>query len=202
MRDRPFPSARRAATIGAVTEADFAGAVARHRSELHRHCARLVGAADADDALQETFLRAWRALHTHRSAPRPWLYRIATNVCCDVLAKRGAHASLDDATAAPCEHQPDAVVIAKETVELALLTAIRGLPERQHASLLLRDVLRCSAGETAGAMALSVAATNSALQRGREGLRARLGPSRLDWATARPTAGERHLLDGLVAACT
>jgi RNA polymerase sigma-70 factor (ECF subfamily) len=94
------------------------------------------------------------------------------------------------------------VVIAKETVELALLTAIRGLPERQHASLLLRDVLRCSAGETAGAMALSVAATNSALQRGRAGLRARLAASRLDWAATPPTTGERDLLAGLVAACT
>jgi RNA polymerase sigma-70 factor (ECF subfamily) len=202
MRDRPFPLPRRAATIGAVTEADFATAVARHRRELHRHCARLVGAADADDALQETFLRAWRARHTQRSAARPWLYRIASNVCWDLLAKRGAHACLDDATVAPCEQQPDAVVIAKETVEVALLTALRGLPERQHASLLLRDVLRCSAGEAAGALALSVAASNSALQRGRQGLRARLGASRLDWAAARPTAGERNLLDGLVAACT
>src|SRR5689334_9417473 len=129
MRDRPFPLARRAATITAVTEADFATAVARHRRELHRHCARLVGAADADDAVQETFLRAWRALHTQRATARPWLYRIATNVCCDALAKRHTHVSLDDATVAPCDEQPDAVVIAKETVELALLTAIRGLPE-------------------------------------------------------------------------
>ena len=203
MRDRPFPFARRAATIAAVTEpAAFASAVARHRGELHRHCVRLVGPADADDALQETFLRAWRALHTHRSALRPWLYRIATNVCRDAVARRGADIALDDTALAPGEQEPEAVVIAKETVELALLTAIRGLPARQHGSLLLRDVLRCSAGETASALSLSVAATNSALQRGRRGLRARLGPSRLEWATARPTARERHVLDGLVAACS
>jgi RNA polymerase sigma factor (sigma-70 family) len=202
MRDRPFPLPRPRASIGAVTEPDFALAVDRHRPELHRHCLRLVGAADADDALQDTLLRAWRARHTRRAALRPWLYRIATNVCHDVRTRRPASAALDDTAPAPREHEPDAVVIAKETVELALLAALRGLPARQHGSLLLRDVLRCSADETATALSLSRAATNSALQRGRHGLRARLGPSRLDWASARPTAGERPLLDGLVAACT
>jgi RNA polymerase sigma factor (sigma-70 family) len=202
MHDRPFPFARRRARIGAVTEPDFATAVARHRPELHRHCARLVGPADADDALQDAFLRAWRARHTRRAALRPWLYRIATNACHDVRSRRAADAALDEAAAAPREHEPEAQVIAKETVELALLTALRRLPERQHASLLLRDVLRCSSDETAAAMALSVAATNSALQRGRAGLRARLGPSRLDWAATPPTPGERDLLAGLVAACT
>jgi RNA polymerase sigma-70 factor (ECF subfamily) len=201
MRDRPFPFARRGASMAAVTEPDFAAAVARHRRELHRHCTRLVGPADADDALQDALLRAWRARHTRRAALRPWLYRIATNACHDLRAGQAADAALDEAAAAPYEQEPEALVIARETVELALLTALR-LPARQHGSLLLRDVLRCSAGETAGAMSLSVAATNSALQRGRAGLRARLGPSRLDWAAPRPTPGERHRLAGLVAACT
>jgi RNA polymerase sigma factor (sigma-70 family) len=201
MRNRPFPFARRDATIAAVTEAAFSAAVARHHGELRRHCARIVGAGDADDALQETFLRAWRARGTSRGVLRPWLYRIATNVCCDLLAQRPAHLPLDDDTDVPGDERPDATVIAKETVELALLTALRRLPPRQHASLLMRDVLRCSAGETATAMSLSVAATNSAVQRGREGLRRHLGGQRLDWDSARPTRRERRLVDGLVAAC-
>jgi RNA polymerase sigma factor (sigma-70 family) len=202
MRDRPFPFARRRGSIGAVTEPDFATAVARHRRELLRHCTRLVGPADADDALQDTLLRAWRARDSRRAALRPWLYRIATNVCYDANARQVANATLDETAAAPRELQPEAQVIAKETVELALLTALRRLPARQHSSLLLRDVLSCSAGETASALELSVAATNSALQRGRAGLRARLGSERLDWTATPPTTGERHLLAGLVAACT
>ena len=202
MRDRPFPFARRAASIAVVIEPDFAMAVARHRRELHRHCVRLVGPADADDALQDAWLRAWRSRHTQHAALRPWLFRIATNACHDLRARQAADAALDEAAAAPREQEPEAVVIARETVELALLTAIRRLPARQHSSLLLRDVLRCSAGETAGVMSLSLAATNSALQRGRAGLKARLGPSRLDWTATPPTTGERHLLAGLVAACT
>jgi RNA polymerase sigma-70 factor (ECF subfamily) len=128
---------------------------------------------------------------------RPWLYRIATNVCCDVLAGRRANTALDDEAAAPRDQQPDAVVIAQETVELALLTALRRLPARQHASLVARDLLRCSADETASAMSLSVAATNSALQRARQSLRAHLGLERLDWAARRPTTAERSLLEGL-----
>jgi RNA polymerase sigma factor (sigma-70 family) len=201
MRNRPFPFARRDGTIAAVTEAAFSAAVARHRGELHRHCTRIVGTGDADDALQETFLRAWRARRTSRGVLRPWLYRIATNVCLDLLAKRAAHVPLDDEMDVRGDEEPDATVIAKETVELAMLTALRRLPERQHASLLMRDLLRCSAGETATAMSLSVAATNSALQRGREGLRRHLGGQRLDWSCARPTSHERRLVDGLVAAC-
>jgi RNA polymerase sigma factor (sigma-70 family) len=201
MQDRSFPFPAREATIAAVTEAAFATAVAHHRRALHRHCVRLVGPSDADDAVQDTLLRAWRARHTNRASLRPWLYRIATNVCWDRLARRDANVTLDDQAAAPAALQPDHVVLAKETVELTLLTALRRLPERQQASLLMRDVLRCSAGETATAMSLSVAASNSALQRAREGLRAQLGSCRLDWESARPTPVERHLLDELVAAC-
>jgi RNA polymerase sigma-70 factor, ECF subfamily len=83
---------------------------------------------------------------------------------------------------APSEQQPDAVVIAGETVELALLTAVRHLPARQHACLVMRDVLRWSATDTASTLSLSVAAANSAVQRARGGLRAHLAADRLDWA--------------------
>jgi RNA polymerase sigma factor (sigma-70 family) len=201
MRDRPFPFARRGDTIAAVTDAAFTAAVERHRRPLHRHCARIVGAWDADDALQEALLRAWRARDANRGPLRPWLYRIATNVCCDALARRRAVEPLDEGAAAPREQQPESVVLAKEGAELALLTALRRLPERQHAALLMRDVLHCSARETAATMSLSLAAANSALQRGRHGLRGHLASDRLDWASARPTARERPLLDGLLAAC-
>ena len=82
-----------AAVLTVPDEHAFAAIVEDHRDELDRHCARLLRSpADAEDALQETFLRAWRSLHTCRSSPRPWLYRIATNVCFDVLGRtpRGA----------------------------------------------------------------------------------------------------------------
>ena len=153
MQDRPFrfpvPVASMAAVLTVPDEHAFAAIVESHRDELDRHCARLLRSpADAEDALQETFLRAWRSLHRCCSSPRPWLYRIATNVCFDVLAaRRTAPVTVERVpeAVAPSELQPDAVVIAGETVELALLTAVRHLPARQHACLVMRDVLRWSA---------------------------------------------------------
>jgi RNA polymerase sigma factor (sigma-70 family) len=204
MQDRSFPFGARASRIGGVlTHQSFSIVAARHRTELQRHCARLLGpTAETEDALQETLLRAWRSRQTlgDRAAARPWLYRIATNVCFDLLAeRRAAPASLDgedgEPPVAPREQQPDAVVIANETVELAVLTAIRHLPARQHASLVMRDVLRWSACDTASALSLSVAATNSAVQRARSALRAHLGTGRLDWACAAPCPHERRALD-------
>jgi RNA polymerase sigma-70 factor, ECF subfamily len=192
MQDRPFPfSSRVDSMAGVLTVPDehaFAAIVESHRDELDRHCARLLRSpADAEDALQETFLRAWRSLHTCRASPRPWLYRIATNVCFDLLAARRTApmtvARVPEAVA-PSELQPDAVVIAGETVELALLTALRHLPARQHACLVMRDVLRWSAKDTASTLSLSVAAANSAVQRARGGLREHLAADRLDWARA------------------
>jgi RNA polymerase sigma factor (sigma-70 family) len=178
----------------APEEEAFNAALVRHRPELQRHCLRLVRCrADAEDALQETLLRAWRSRRTLASdAPRAWLYRIATNACFDLLARRdGTVASLDDATVfgddgpravpAPSEECPDAVVVAQETLELALLAAIGHLPARQHTSFVMRDLLCWSAAESATALATSVAATNSALQRARDGLRAHLGGDRHDW---------------------
>ena len=176
----------------------FAAAVQRHRPELHRHCARLLRSpADAEDALQETLLRAWRSRRTLASgATRAWLYRIATNTCLDLVARREPTHALpeEDTTEAPYEQRPDARILAQETLELALLTAIQQLPERQHASLVLRDVLDCSARETASVLSTSVAATNSALQRSRDNLRERLAADRLEWACQPPTPSQRHTL--------
>ena len=174
---------------GVNDERAFAAALEDHRDELHRHCVRLTGSAsDGEDALQDTLLRAWRSRRTQASgSPRGWLYRIATNVCFDLLAARRAApvtvARVPDA-AAPSELQPDAVVIAGETVELALLTALQHLPARQHACLVMRDVLRWSAKDTATTLSLSVAAANSAVQRARGGLREHLAADRLEWARA------------------
>jgi RNA polymerase sigma-70 factor (ECF subfamily) len=178
---------------------EFAAILQGHRAELQRHCARRLGsAADAEDALQETLLRAWRSRHTVASdAPRAWLYRIATNACTDLIARRGPTlAALEDdpAFAAPPEQRPDAIVLTRETVELALLTAVQQLPPRQHASLVMRDGLSCSARETATSLATSVAATNSALQRARQALRSRLAADRLEWACAPASPSQRRTL--------
>ena len=208
MHDRSFPFRPSVASIaGVLTEPAFAAVVARHRAELHRHCVRVLGSpTEAEDAVQETFLRAWRSLQTYcdGTSMRAWLHRIATNACFDLLGKRRPAAPFegepDREPVAPCEHQPDAVVIAKETVELALLTAIRHLPARQHSSLVMRDVLRLTADETATALSTTVPATNSALQRARGGLRTHLAPRRLDWACADPTPPERHALDRYLSA--
>src|SRR5689334_19603549 len=148
-------------------EPTFAAAVQRHGPELHRHCVRMLRSpVDADDALQETLLRAWRSRRTQSSgATRAWLYRIATNTCLDLAARREPTCALPDGDepAAPFEQRPDARIVERETVELALLTAIQRLPDRQHASLVLRDVLDHSARDAASALSTSVAAVNSAI---------------------------------------
>jgi len=188
MQNRPFPSGNALASIAAVPTvtsslaADpeaFASAIERHRSELHRHCTRVLRSGeDAEDAVQEALLRAWRSRRVLASeCPRAWLYRIATNACLDVLARRDATlAPLDEHTphaAIPHDQLPESIVVAQETVELVLLAAM-DLPPCQRASFLMRDVLDQSAAESATALSISVAATNSALQRARSALRDRL----------------------------
>ena len=186
MQHRSFPFEVLLASIAAVTEDQhaFTLAVAPHRDELQRHCARLTNSrADAEDALQETLLRAWRARRSRSSdSPRAWLYRIATNACFDVRRRRET-ASLDDAPqlAAPLDQAPDETVLARETLELAMLAAIQHLPPRQRATLIMRDVLGWSAADVAMALSTTVPATNSALQRARHGLRDRLPSNRLEW---------------------
>jgi RNA polymerase sigma-70 factor (ECF subfamily) len=196
MQHRSFPFTRSRGSIAAVMtdEQAFTRTVERHQYELHRHCVRLTGSrADADDALQETLLRAWRFRRSRSStSARAWLYRIATNACLDVVsARRDALSLADDwLVAAPSEESPDALVLARETLELALLMAIQHLPARQRATLIMRDVLGWSSGEVATALSMTVPATNSALQRARRALRVRLSPGRLTWA--RDTAGEQE----------
>ncbi len=174
---------------------DFATLVEQYRAELRIHCYRMLGAfADAAEHVQETMLRAWRRRETFegRSTLRAWLYRIATNVCLDTLRTHPERVIPvgDGATPPPSEipwlqpypdtlldqatsrdDQPDALVVARETIELAFLAVVQLLPPNQRAVLLLRDVLDWSAAETAALLDTSVASVTSALQRARVTLR-------------------------------
>jgi RNA polymerase sigma-70 factor, ECF subfamily len=148
------------------------------RRRLHVHCYRMLGSVhDADDALQETMLRAWRGIG--RFEPRAelssWLYRIATNVCLRMIEQRGRRdsASIDaylqpypDGLLEPVT--PEDEVERRETIGLAFVTAVQLLPPRQRAALVLRDVLGWSARDAADLLGVSVAAANSALQRARD----------------------------------
>ncbi|GAB2463561.1 sigma-70 family RNA polymerase sigma factor [Xylanimonas ulmi] len=170
----------------------------RYRSELTGFCYRMLGGVfDADDAVQETMLRAWRAYDRFegRASLRSWLYRIATNVCFDHLGSaahrrerpmglgaaqeptlenfgetlaedRWVEPVPDDAVL-PREGDPAQVAVGHESIRLAFVAALQHLPPRQRAVLVLREVLRWSAAETADLLDMSVAAVNSALQRAR-----------------------------------
>src|SRR5829696_6056725 len=190
--DNPDQAAVAAATAG--DEAAFSTLVARHRHELQVHCYRMLGSLDdAEDLLQETFLRAWRRRETYagRSTFRAWLYRIATNACLDELARRPRAPSggevpwlqpypdeLLEAIPAAADG-PDAVAVEKETIELTFMVAIQHLQPKARAALL----------------GTSVAAINSALQRARADMRVHLPEQRLEWAAGTdPTAAERELL--------
>jgi RNA polymerase sigma-70 factor, ECF subfamily len=176
----------------------FGPLVEPYRADLHAHCYRMLGSLhDSDDALQETLLRAWRALPRFggRGLLRPWLYRIATNVCLDTLARRpkrllpmdhGPPSSPDDGPGAPLAESvwvepypdreigveegyaaPEARYERREAVELAFIAVLQHLPARQRAALILRDVLGFSASEVAEQLNTTVASVNSALQRAR-----------------------------------
>ncbi|MDQ2750847.1 MAG: RNA polymerase subunit sigma-70 [Actinomycetota bacterium] len=186
----------------------------RHHRELHVHCYRMLASFDeADDAVQETFLRAWRHRSTFDGGPlvRAWLYRIATNVCLDQIRTRARRVTevgsypevswlqpypdrlLDEMASG--EEEPDAVVVARETIELAFLVALQVLPPRQRAALLLRDVLGMPARETAELLDSSVPAANSALQRARVTMQEHLPARRSEWSVTTPSAEERELLE-------
>jgi RNA polymerase sigma-70 factor (ECF subfamily) len=182
--------------VGPVSELE--PRLAEHRRELTGYCYRMLGSAfDAEDAVQETMVRAWRSLDRLQGggALRAWLYRIATNVCLDALdgRKRRAlpvdlsaepfapvEASLDgvlpdgawvepalDRQLMPVGGDPADLAVQRESVRLAFVAALQFLPARQRAVLILRDVLRWKADEVAALLETSVAAVNSALQRAR-----------------------------------
>jgi RNA polymerase sigma-70 factor, ECF subfamily len=170
-----------------------------HRVELTAYCYRMLGSVDAEDAVQETFIRAWRAYDRFegRAALRSWLYRIATNVCFDMLESRKRRARpmdlgparepvvenlntlpevtwiepIPDGRVVP-EGDPAAVTEARETIRLAFVAALQHLPPRQRAVLILCEVLRWKASEVAELLETSVASVNSALQRARATLEA------------------------------
>jgi RNA polymerase sigma-70 factor, ECF subfamily len=173
-----------AALVAAAARGDeraFGALAEPHRRALHLHCYRMLGSFhDADDALQETLLRAWRNLD--RFTPRPslgaWLHAIATNVCLTVLERRRQRPEVPVADAGEgswgellhLQPYPDRLldeVERRETVELAFVTAVQLLPPKQRAVLILRDVLGWRAAEVAELVGTSTAAVNSALQRAR-----------------------------------
>ena len=197
-----------------------------YRAELTAYCYRMLGSAfDAEDAVQEALVRAWRSRDRFegRSAVRSWLYRIATNVCLDMLKGKerrarpmdlgsacepieaNLHVPVDprwiepipDSLTSP-EGDPAEVAVARESVRLALVAALQQLPARQRASLILRDVLRWEASEVAELLDASVASVNSALQRAR----ATLARSNLSSADPAPplSDADRALLDRYVVA--
>jgi RNA polymerase sigma-70 factor (ECF subfamily) len=208
------------AARGGDSEA-FRRLVEPHRAELLAHCYRMLGSLhDAEDALQDTLLRAWRGLYRFQQGRtlRPWLYRIATNVCLDAIGKRPKrvlpidHGPPADAGTGPgkplvesvwVEPYPDELLgdeegyaapearyEQRESVELAFVAALQHLPARQRAVLVLREVLGFSAREVAEALETTAASVNSALQRARRAVEERL-PAQSQQATLRSLGDER-----------
>ncbi|MFE2420982.1 sigma-70 family RNA polymerase sigma factor [Streptomyces hokutonensis] len=220
---------RTAVTEVPVDEGDFAALVESHRREIQVHCYRMTGSYDdAEDLVQETFLRAWRARDTFqgRAGARTWLYRIATNACLDFQRRTARRPKRyeplpgmnhgggepparitwlqpypdDELPSASAEEQPEAAAVSRETLELVFLAAVQHLPPRQRAVLVLRDVLGLTAVETGEALDMTVASVNSALQRARPTLRDRLPGRRADWTAEGPTEHQRALVKRYMAA--
>ncbi len=208
---------------------DFEHLTDPFRRELLAHCYRMLGSVhDAEDLVQETFLRAWRSYDQfdgHRASLRTWLYRIATNACLTALAHRshrplpsGLGAPSDDTDRPPTDSRPEipwlqpipdamlaaapgdpaAIVASRSSVRLAFVAALQHLPARQRAVLILRDVLAWRAAEVADLLDTTTAAVNSALQRARAQLE---DVSPAEDEVAEPTdAEQRELLDRYVRA--
>jgi RNA polymerase sigma-70 factor (TIGR02960 family) len=213
-------------------EAAFERLVAGYRRELYAHCYRMLGSVqDAEDALQEALLGAWRGIagFEGRSTLRAWLYRVTTNACLRLIARRPMrmrspdHGSPrrdvddlgepvagpvwlepwpDEAPASgPGEDDPAASYLRRESVELAFVAALQHLPGTQRAVLILREVLQFSAAEVANILDTTPASVNSALQRARKAVDQRV-PSRSQQAELDDLGadGQRELVDAFVAA--
>jgi RNA polymerase sigma-70 factor (ECF subfamily) len=210
--------------LGAARDGDpdaYRRLVEPHRRELHAHCYRMLGSVhDAEDALQDALLRAWRGLPRFegRSSLRSWLYRITTNACLTAAARRpkrvlpidhGPPADPHDHAGAPLVDSvwvepypderlgledggaaPEARYERRESVELAFVAALQHLPPNQRAALILREVLGFSGQEIADALETTVAAVNSALQRARKAVDERM-PERSQQATLRALGDQR-----------
>jgi RNA polymerase sigma-70 factor (ECF subfamily) len=215
---------------GPTSRAELERRLEDHRRELSGYCYRMLGATfETDDAVQETMVRAWRALDRFdgRSSLRTWLYRIATNVCLDSLNSRNRRAlpmdfgpasppvaeslgeprseatwiqPMPDGEVLPPTADPADLAVQKDSVRLAFIAALQHLPPRQRVVLILREVLRWSAAEVAELLETTVASVNSALQRARATL------VEIDPDTERPTGpmddAQKTLLDDYVKAFT
>jgi RNA polymerase sigma-70 factor, ECF subfamily len=204
---------------------DFIEQAAPFRAELIAHCYRMLGSVhDAEDLVQETYLRGWRGYPAfeERAALRTWLYRIATTACLRALQNRarrvlpaglgdgsidpdssldgkaGAHEWLEPIPDALMFETPESAVTARQSVRLAVMTALQELPARQRAVLILRDVVQFSAAEVAELLETTPAAVNSSLQRARARL-AEISPSE-ESITEPDDAERRELLDRYCAA--
>jgi RNA polymerase sigma-70 factor (ECF subfamily) len=214
MKEKPVPA-----------QEDFIEQAAPFRGELIAHCYRMLGSVhDAEDLVQETYLRGWRGYQAfeERAALRTWLYRIATTACLRALENRarrvlpaglgessidpeasldryaGAHEWLEPIPDALMFETPETAVTAKQSVRLAVMTALQELPARQRAVLILRDVVQFSAAEVAELLETTPAAVNSSLQRARARL-AEVSPSEEN-AVEPDDAQRRELLDRYCAA--
>lgn len=210
-----------------MTGADPLGDVEQYRRELTGYCYRMLGSAfEADDAVQETMVRAWKKADTFegRSSVRSWLYRIATNVCLDLLRSRGRRAvamdlgpsspaesfagatrpedawltPIPDGQVIPDDADPAEVAATRESIKLAFVSALQHLPAKQRACLILCEVLKWQATEAADLLDTTVASVNSALQRARATLADRMqGPGA---AASTVTEEQAELLERYVDA--
>lgn len=200
-----------------ATSPDLDAAMERYRVELTGYCYRMLGSSfDAEDAVQDTYVRAWRAFDRFegRSSLRSWLYRIATNVCLDLLSAGNKRARpmdfgapqhqasavlnerpevtwlepVPDGRVLPQTADPAETALARESVRLAFVAALQHLPAKQRAVLILREVLAWKADEVATLLDTTVASVNSALQRARatlSALRIREGRRPIRWTRSR-----------------
>jgi RNA polymerase sigma-70 factor (ECF subfamily) len=205
--------------VAATTGTELEERLETHRIELTAHCYRMLGSAfEAEDAVQETLVRAWRGFDRFegRSALRSWLYKIATNVCLDLLNSRSRRARpmdlgpaetadtplgaplpestwilpVPDGRVLPSDGDPAEVAESRESIRLAFIAALQHLPPRQRAVLILREVLRWRASEVAELLETSVASVNSALQRAR----ATLATTDVEAAASSPMDEEQRAL--------